>query len=167
MLERLADLATEHAQLERDLADPAVHADQDRARALGKRYSELTAIVQAYTQWLGVSEDEATALELAGEDPSFALEAVQFARRKEGLERRLEHLLVPRDELDAKDVILEVKAGEGGEESALFASDLLRMYLRFAERQGWKTEILDSTITRLGGHKDVTGAVKAGRPGRA
>jgi peptide chain release factor 1 len=161
MLERLADLATEHAQLERDLADPAVHADQDRARALGKRYSELTPIVQAYTQWLGVSEDEVTAIELAAEDPSFALEAEQLARRKAELEQRLEHLLVPRDALDAKDVILEVKAGEGGEESALFASDLLRMYLRFAERQGWKTEILDSTITGLGGYKDVTVAVKA------
>ena len=161
MLERLADLATEHAQLERDLADPAVHADQDRARALGRRYSELTPIVQAYTQWLAVSEDEATALELAGEDLSFAQEAEQLATRKAELEQRLEHLLVPRDALDAKDVILEVKAGEGGEESALFASDLLRMYLRFAERQGWKTEILDSTITGLGGYKDVTVAVKA------
>jgi peptide chain release factor 1 len=161
MLERLADLATEHAQLEHDLADPAVHADQDRVRALGKRYSELTPIVQAYTKWLQVSEDEATALELAGEDVSFASEAEQFAHRKVELEERLEHLLVPRDALDAKDVILEVKAGEGGEESALFASDLLRMYLRFAERHGWKTEILDSTITGLGGYKDVTVAVKA------
>src|SRR5215469_2017173 len=164
MLERLADLATEHAQLERDLANPAVHADQDRARTLGRRYSELTPIVQAYSEWLAASQDEATALELAGEDPSFALEAEQLARRKEELELRLEHLLVPRDALDAKDVILEVKAGEGGEESALFAADLLRMYLRYAERQGWKTEILDATGTGLGGYKDVTVAVKgAGR----
>ncbi len=161
MLERLADLATEHAQLERDLADPAVHADQDRARVLGRRYSELMPIIHAYTQWLAVSADETTARELAGEDASFAQEAEQLAGRKAELEQRLEHLLVPRDALDAKDVILEVKAGEGGEESALFASDLLRMYLRFAERQGWKTEILDSTITGLGGYKDVTVAVKA------
>jgi peptide chain release factor 1 len=161
MLERLADLASEHAQLERDLTDPAVHADQDKARALGKRYSELTPIVQAYTQWLQVSDDETTAIELSDEDPSFAQEAEQLARRKGELEQRLEHLLVPRDTLDAKDVILEVKAGEGGDESALFAADLLRMYLRFAERQGWKTEILDSTITGLGGYKDVTVAVKA------
>jgi peptide chain release factor 1 len=161
VLERLADLATEHAQLEHDLADPTVHADQDRARALGRRYSELTPIVQAYTEWLTASEDETTALELAAEDHSFALEAEQLALRKAELEQRLEHLLVPRDALDAKDVILEVKAGEGGEESALFASDLLRMYLRFAERQGWKTEILDATITGLGGYKDVTVAVKA------
>src|SRR5258708_18692840 len=136
MLDRLADFATEQAQPERDLADPAVHADQDRARALGRRYSELTPIVQAYTQWLAVSEDEATALELAGEDPSFAQEAEQLAKRRAELEERLEHLLVPRDTLDAKDVILEVKAGEGGEESALVASHLLRMYLRVAARPG-------------------------------
>jgi peptide chain release factor 1 len=164
MLERLADLAAEHAQLELNLADPAVHADQEKARALGRRYSELTPIVHAYTEWLQTSGDEAAAIELADEDPSFAQEALQLARKKEQLEQRLEHLLVPRDALDAKDVLLEVKAGEGGDESALFAADLLRMYLRYAERQGWKTEILDSTVTGLGGYKDVTLAVKgAGR----
>ncbi len=166
MRERLADLASEHARLEKDLADPAVHADQDRARTLGRRYSELTPIVAAYTEWLHVSDDQTTALELAGEDSSFALEAEHLASRKAELEQRLEHLLVPRDALDGKDVILEVKAGEGGEESALFAADLLRMYLRFAERQGWKTEILNSTITGLGGYKDVTVAVKAAGRGR-
>jgi len=161
VLERLADLAAEHAQLERDLADPAVHADQDKARALGRRYSELTPIVQAYSQWRQVSGDQAAAVELAGEDQSFAAEADQLGRRKEELEQRLEHLLVPRDALDSKDVILEIKAGEGGEESALFAADLLRMYLRYAERQGWRTEMLDATGTGLGGYKDVTVAVKA------
>ena len=161
MLERLADLAAEHARLERDLADPAVHADQDKARAMGRRYSELSPIVQAYSQWRRVSDDQAAAVELAGEDPSFVAEARQLARRRDELEQRLEHLLVPRDALDSKDAILEIKAGEGGDESALFAADLLRMYLRYAERQGWKTEILDSTITGLGGYKDVTVAVKA------
>ncbi|HEX9033585.1 MAG TPA: peptide chain release factor 1 [Streptosporangiaceae bacterium] len=161
MLERLADLAAEHARLERDLADPAVHADQDKARALGRRYSELAPIMAAYNQWLQVRGDEAAAIELSGEDSSFAQEAAQLARDKEELEQRLEHLLVPRDALDAKDVILEIKAGEGGEESALFAGDLLRMYLRYAERQHWKTEILDATVTGLGGYKDVTVAVKA------
>ncbi len=161
MLERLADLAAEHEQLEHQLADPAVHADQDKARSLGRRYAELTPIVQAYAQWRQVSDDETAALELARDDASFVTEAEQLAARKAELEERLEHLLVPRDALDAKDVILEIKAGEGGEESALFAGDLLRMYLRYAERQGWKTEILDATVTGLGGYKDVTVAVKA------
>jgi peptide chain release factor 1 len=161
MFERLADLAAEHAQLEEDLADPALHTDQDRARKLSRRYGELTPIVQAYTEWQQTSQDEATARELAHEDASFAAEAQELAARREELEDRLNTLLVPKDPNDDKDVILEVKAGEGGEESALFAGDLLRMYQRYAERHGWKTEILDSTTTGLGGFKDVTMAVKA------
>ena len=166
MRDRLAELAAEHAQLERDLADPAVHTNQERARVLGRRYSELAPIVHAYAELKQVTDDEGTANELAGEDRSFALEARQLARRREDLEARLEQLLVPRDPLDGKDVIIEIKAGEGGEESALFAGDLLRMYLRYAERQGWKTEILDATVTGLGGYKDVTVAVKAAGRGR-
>jgi peptide chain release factor 1 len=81
------------------------------------------------------------------------------------LEGQLAELLAPRDANDSKDVLLEVKAGEGGEESALFAGDLLRMYLRYAERKGWKTEILASTVTGLGGYKDATVAVKSARHG--
>jgi peptide chain release factor 1 len=163
--ERLADLAEEYARLERDLADPSVHADQEKARALGRRYAELGPVVHLYRELTQVGENEAAARELAEEDSSFAVEAEQLGRRREELERRLEELLVPGDPLDGKDVILEVKAGEGGEESALFAGDLLRMYLRFAERQGWRTEILDSTSTGLGGIKDATVAVKAPRRG--
>jgi peptide chain release factor 1 len=161
VLDRLTELAAEHAKLEHDLADPAVHADQDRARSLGRRYSELSPIVHAYAELRQVTDDEATARELAGEDASFAVEAEQLAGRRVALEAKLEQLLLPRDPRDGKDVIMEIKAGEGGEESALFAGDLLRMYLRYAERQGWKTEILDATVTGLGGYKDVTVAVKA------
>jgi peptide chain release factor 1 len=160
VFERVADLAAEYAQLERDLSDPAVHADPDRARTLGRRYGELGPIVSAYAEWREVGADEETARELSAEDASFAAEAEQLARQREDLQRRLEQLLVPRDPLDGKDVILEVKAGEGGDESALFAGDLLRMYLRYAERQHWKTEVIDSTITGLGGYKDVTVAIK-------
>jgi peptide chain release factor 1 len=165
VFERLAELAEEHARLERDLADPAVHSDPERSRTLGRRYGELSPIVAAYREWQQTSADEETARELAGEDPSFAAEAEQFARRRAELEQELSALLVPRDASDSKDVILEVKAGEGGEESALFAGDLLRMYLRYAERRGWKTEILDATLTGLGGCKDATVAVKSARAG--
>ncbi len=163
MFERLAELADEHARLERDLADPAVHSDPERARALGRRYGELSPIVAAYRQWQQTAADEETARELAGEDASFAAEAEQLGRQRARLEEELQALLVPRDASDGKDVILEVKAGEGGEESALFAGDLLRMYLRYAERRGWKTEILDATMTGLGGYKDATVAVKSPR----
>jgi peptide chain release factor 1 len=160
VFERLADLASEHAKLERELADPALHADPDRARTVGRRYAELTQIVTAYQQWLETGADEEAARELGAQDAAFAAEAEQLAKRREELAQRLEHLLVPKDPYDSKDVILEVKAGEGGDESALFAGDLLRMYLRFAERQHWKTEIIDSTQTGLGGYKDVTVAIK-------
>jgi peptide chain release factor 1 len=160
VFERLADLASEHARLERDLADPAILSDPDRARTVGRRYGELTQIVTAYGQWLETSADEEAARELGAQDASFAAEAEQLAVRREELAKRLEHLLVPKDPFDGKDVILEVKAGEGGDESALFAGDLLRMYLRFAERQHWKTEIIDATQTGLGGYKDVTVAIK-------
>ena len=163
MFDRLEELASEYAALERDLADPAVHADPDRARALGRRYGELGPIVHAYREWQHVTADEAAAHELAGEDASFAAEAEELGRRRAELEQRLQELLVPGDANDGRDVILEVKAGEGGEESALFAGDLLRMYLRYAERHGLKTEIIDSTVTGLGGYKDATVAIKAGR----
>ena len=165
MFDRLGELASEHAELERALADPDVHADADQARTLAKRYAELTPIVSAYLEWQQVGEDEQAALELATEDSAFAQEAVELAKHREELEARLRKLLVPRDPNDDRDTILEVKAGEGGDESALFAGDLLRMYLRYAERQHWKTEVIDSTITGLGGYKDVTVAIKGKRGG--
>jgi peptide chain release factor 1 len=165
VFDRLAELASEHAELERALADPGVHADADQARTIAKRYAELTPIVNAFREWQQAGEDEQAARELAPEDPAFAAEAEDLARRRGELEDRLRRLLVPRDPNDDRDTILEVKAGEGGEESALFASDLLRMYLRYAERHGWKTEVIDSTVTGLGGIKDATVAIKAGRRG--
>jgi peptide chain release factor 1 len=165
VFDRLEELAAEYAALERDLADPAVHADPERARALGRRYGELGPVVHAYREWQRVSADETAAHELAGEDASFAAEAEQLGKRRAELEDRLRELLVPGDPNDPRDVILEVKAGEGGEESALFAGDLLRMYLRYAERHHLKTEIIDSTMTGLGGYKDATVAIKSGRGG--
>ncbi len=100
--------------------------------------------------------DEVAARELVAEDPSFADEVRAQHARVEELETRLAELLVPRDPHDGDDVIMEVKSGEGGEESALFAADLVRMYLRYAERRSWKAEILGGTDSDLGGYKDVT-----------
>jgi len=158
--ESLPALLAEHAELERKLANPSVHADQGLARRLGRRYAELSRIAETARQLEAVPGDLATARELAGEDASFAAEATELAAREGALQDRLRELLLPRDPNDGKDVILQVKAGEGGEESALFAGDLLRMYLRYAERQGWKTEILDAEQSDLGGYKDATVAVR-------
>ncbi|NUR87533.1 MAG: peptide chain release factor 1 [Nonomuraea sp.] len=157
----LDDLLKEYAELETQLADPAVHADQNTARRLGRRYRELTPIVGTYRELEGVRDDLSAARELATEDAAFAEEAKQLEERVPQLEDRLKHLLIPRDPNDDKDIIMEIKAGEGGEESALFAGDLLRMYLRYAERLGWKTEVIDSQPSDLGGYKDVTVGIKA------
>src|ERR1700758_581753 len=97
MFDKLGDLASEHAELERALADPAVHADADQARTLAKRYHELTAIVTAYREWQQLGEDEQAARELAHEDSSFAAEADDLAASKAAVEERLRKLLVPRD----------------------------------------------------------------------
>jgi peptide chain release factor 1 len=158
---RLDDLLAEHADLEHQLADPAVHAEGGRARLLGRRYAELSQVAEAARAIQSTRGDLSAARELAGEDDTFAAEAGELATRLEELEGRLRELLVPRDPDDGKDAILEVKAGEGGEESALFAGDLLRMYLRYAERQGWSAEVLDSTESDLGGYKDVSVAIRA------
>ncbi|HEX2416647.1 MAG TPA: peptide chain release factor 1 [Micromonosporaceae bacterium] len=157
---RLPDLLAEHADLERKLADPAVHADQATARRVGRRYAELGPIVVVARELKQAREDLTAARELAAEDSGFADEAREIQSRLPELEQRLSELLLPRDPNDAKDVILEIKAGEGGEESALFAGDLLRMYLRYAERKSWQAEVLDGVETDLGGYKDVSVAIK-------
>ncbi len=159
--DRITGLIAEHADLERELADPAVHTDAARARRLGRRYAELGPIVATVRELDAARGDRETAGELADEDASFAVEVEQLAARIGELESTLRELLVPRDPNDSKDVIMEIKAGEGGEESALFAGDLLRMYTRYAERHGWKTEIIDVTESDLGGYKDAAVAVKS------
>ncbi len=160
MFEAVEELVAEHADLEKKLADPSVHADQANARKLNKRYAELTPIVATYRSWKQTGDDIETARELAADDPDFAAEVKELEQQREELTEKLRLLLVPRDPSDDKDVILEIKAGAGGDESALFAGDLLRMYLRYAERVGWKTEIIDATESELGGYKDVQVAVK-------
>ncbi len=163
-MSNLSELLDEYGQVEQALADPAVHSDQARARSLGRRFAQLSPIAATSADLDAARGDLATARELAAEDPSFIAEADQLAARVDELEARLRELLLPKDPDDGKDVILDVKAGEGGEESALFAGDLLRMYLRYAERQGWAAELLDEEPTDLGGVRSATVAVRARRP---
>ncbi|QOC90564.1 peptide chain release factor 1 [Micromonospora craniellae] len=158
--ERLTALLDEYAELEKRLADPAIHADQGTARRVGRRYAELVPLHKAAGELEQARADLAAARELAAEDASFAAEAETIASTLPALEERLAELLIPRDPHDAKDVIVEIKAGEGGEESALFAGDLLRMYTRYAERRGWLTEVIDAQDSDLGGVKDVSLAIK-------
>ncbi|UPO75521.1 MULTISPECIES: peptide chain release factor 1 [Arthrobacter] len=160
MFESIQGLLDEHAELQMRLSDPAVHADQGLARRLGRRYAELSRIVDAYNTWHGLEDDLAAAQEMAGEDPEFAAEVPVLKDQLAEAQEKLRRLLIPRDPNDGRDVIIEVKGGEGGDEAALFAGDLLRMYTRYAETRGWRTEIISATESDLGGYKDVSMAIK-------
>ena len=161
MFERVSALVDEMRALETELADPSLHADPARARSVGKRHAQLRPIVELYEQWLVAGEDEQAARELAQADPGFAEEAEEIAAQRQEMSERLSEMLVPRDALDDSDAILEIKAGEGGDESALFAGDLLRMYERYAQIRGWRLEVISLEETNLGGVKDATVSIKA------
>ncbi|WP_458351981.1 peptide chain release factor 1 [Pacificispira sp. HM-600] len=153
-------LIDEHRRVQEELSDPAVHADAGRAKRVNRRYAELSRIVAAYDAWAAASDDLAAARELAREDSAFAEEVPGLEERVDATQERLRRLLIPRDPDDARDVIMEIKGGEGGAESALFAADLLRMYIQYAASKGWKTELLERTESDLGGYKDVQVAIK-------
>ncbi|GAA4956369.1 peptide chain release factor 1 [Actinoplanes utahensis] len=158
--DRLTTLLDEYADLEKRMEDPSIHADQALVRRIGRRFAELAPLNTAHQELEAARADLAAARELAAEDPSFASEVEAVAAVLPALEEKLGEMLMPRDPNDAKDVIVEIKAGEGGQESALFASDLLRMYSRYAERRGWIVEVIDSQESDLGGVKDISVAVK-------
>ena len=157
----MPEILKEYESLEAQMADPSIHSDQGKARQLGKRYAQLGPIIAGYRQYKSCDDDLKAAKELAEADSEFASEIPALEAALALAAEKLEELLLPRDPNDDRDVILEIKAGAGGDESALFAGDLLRMYLRYAEKQGWKTEIIDATESDLGGYKDVSVAVKA------
>ncbi len=153
---RVDALLAEHADLERQLSDPALHADAGAARKAGRRFSQLAPIVSTHRKLETARGDLEAARELATEDASFAAEVPDLTTQVAELETQLSDLLAPRDPHDGDDVVMEVKSGEGGEESALFAADLARMYIRYAERHGWNVTVLDETFSDLGGYKDAT-----------
>ncbi|QNO38516.1 peptide chain release factor 1 [Protaetiibacter sp. SSC-01] len=161
MFESVQSLLAEHEQLQQLLADPAIHADAARAKKVNRRYAELSQIVAAHDAWQQAQSDLEAARELAREDEAFAEEVPALEEGVQASQEKLRRLLIPRDPDDGRDVIMEIKGGEGGEESALFAADLLRMYLHYAESRGWKTELLERTESDLGGYKDVQVAIKS------
>lgn len=149
-------LLVEHADLERQLSDPELHSDASNARKVARRFAQLGPIIAAYRRLEAARGDLDAARELADEDDSFAAEVAELEPRVAELDNLLTDMLAPRDPHDPDDVVLEVKSGEGGEESALFAADLARMYIRYAERHGWKVSVLDETFSDLGGYKEAT-----------
>mgnify|MGYP002654338064 FL=1 len=161
MQDSLSGLRAEHASLQEQLSDSAVHANPALAKKLNRRYAELSAILQADEEVKKLEQDLVATKELAAEDSAFAEELPNLEERLVVAKEKLRRLLIPRDPDDGRDVIMEIKAGEGGAESALFAADLLRMYMYYAQSKGWKAELLDKTESDLGGIKDCQLAIKS------
>ena len=155
------ELVKEYAELEAKMADPSIHEDASNARKLGRRYAQLGPVVSGYRVWRAAEEDLVAGREMAAEDANFAAEIPALEQAAFEAAEKLEELLLPRDPNDDRDVILEVKAGAGGDESALFAGDLLRMYMRYAEKHNWKVEIIDATESEMGGYKDISVGIKS------
>nr|WP_205864994.1 peptide chain release factor 1 [Planctomonas sp. JC2975] len=160
VFDSIQTLLDEHEQLQEQLADPALHADAARAKKVNRRYAELSQIKAAHESWKHLGDDLDAARELAKEDDAFAEEVPSLEQARDAAQEKLRRLLIPRDPDDGRDVIMEIKGGAGGAESALFAADLLRMYLHYAESRRWKTEILEQDSTDLGGYTNVQVAIK-------
>ncbi|CFX02611.1 Peptide chain release factor 1 [Syntrophomonas zehnderi OL-4] len=161
MLDKLASLEAKYNELTDYLSDPQIIADQSKFQKYAKAHSDLTEVVTIYREYRAVLQgiDEAQAMLKEENDEEFKemllAEIEDLQKKMPDLENRLKVLLLPKDPNDEKSVIMEIRAGTGGEEAALFATDLFRMYSRFAEEEGWKIEIMDSHYTELGGIKEL------------
>ncbi len=158
---KVEEMVSEMTDLEAKLSDPATHGDPNEARRIGKRHAEIRPVVAKYIELKQLRDDEAAAREMGAEDSAFLAEAEELKLKVAEVSEKLQQMLIPRDPLDGNDVILEIKAGAGGEESALFAGDLMRMYLRYAEKRGWATQVLEAEESDMGGYKDISISVKS------
>jgi peptide chain release factor 1 len=165
MNERLDSLLRRHGELSKLIEDPDIVRDQNQYRSIMKEYSQLSEIAGYNGEIEGLSGqlEETRNLAQNEKDPEMKELAKEELKELElkikDAEDRLKFLLIPRDPLDEKDIIMEIRAGTGGEEAALFAADLFRMYSRFAETRGWKFEIMNSNETELGGLKEIVFSV--------
>ena len=162
MLGKLQAVEDKYLELESLISDPATMEDMAKWQGYSKEHAQLAPIVEAFREYKKVSEGLAEDKEMLSEDLDGDMkqlveaEIAQYSARKEELEKELPILLLPKDPNDDKNVIVEIRGGVGGEEAALFAGDLFRMYGRYAEKQGWRTEILDSNATEIGGFKEIS-----------
>lgn len=162
MLEKLQVVEDKYLELESLIADPATIADIDRWQRFNKEHAMLTPVVEKFREYKdivkNIAEDKAMFAEAIDDEMRHLIEAelAELLPRKEALDQELPILLLPKDPNDDKNVIVEIRGGVGGEEAALFAGDLFRMYAKFAEKQGWRTEIIDANATEIGGFKEVS-----------
>ncbi|NJB68906.1 peptide chain release factor 1 [Desulfobaculum xiamenense] len=164
MFAKLDSIERKFEELELELSSPEVFNDQERYRKLTKTHSDLGEIVKVYREYRKLEEnlrDNREMLHDADADirDMARAEIEEIEERLPELERELQILLLPKDPLDEKNIILEIRAGTGGEEAGLFAADLFRMYMRYAERNGWRTEMMSASDTGTGGYKEVIASV--------
>ena len=162
MLEKLQAVEDKYLELESLISDPAAMQDMNRWQRYSKEHASLTPIVEKFREYKrvlkGIAEDKAMFAEPLDDEMRKMVEEelAGLAAQKERLDQELPVLLLPKDPNDDKNVIVEIRGGVGGEEAALFAGDLFRMYSRYAERQGWRTELIDANATEIGGFKEVS-----------
>ena len=163
MLDKLEKVALHLSEVEQQLSDPSVYGDVEKMTKLSREQKELQPVVDTYRAYQRAMQDHDDALAMLGDSElrEFAQEELQNAKAEmERLAEELKILLLPRDPNDDKNVILEIRGGVGGEEGALFAADLLRMYTMYAERKGWQLSIVSENMTELGGVKEVCATVE-------
>ena len=169
MLEKLDEIVRRHQELLELQADPEVAVDPDRSRDAAKKAAELEPVVSAYRQFRRVRQELEGAAEVRAETDDDEMKAMAQAEvdelevRLDKLEQELKVLLLPEDPNDRRNVILEVRAGTGGDEAALFAAELLRMYGRYAENQKWRLSLIDTNDTGLGGIKEAVAVIEGDR----
>jgi peptide chain release factor 1 len=167
--EKLDQLGARYDELTQQLSTPELVSDSARLQKVAKQHADLEEIVAKHREYKQIEKDLAGAHQMfiEAEDAEMKQlahdEEKQLAARKETVERELKLLLLPKDPNDEKSVILEIRAGTGGDEAALFAADLFRMYQRYAETQGWKVEVLESSPSSLGGLKEIVAAIQGNK----
>jgi peptide chain release factor 1 len=169
-LEKLAEIEAKYDELTAQLGDPAVLADQALYQKTAKAHSELSEIVEKYREWKSIRkslEETKALLEEASTDAEMKAlaheELADLEKRQAKVEEELGILLLPRDPNDEKNVVLEIRAGTGGDEATLFAQEIFRMYDRYAESQGWRVEVLSTSLSGIGGLKEVIALIEGQR----
>jgi len=166
LFEKLEQIESRYDELTQQLSSPEVLADSARYQKLARTHGELSEIVEKYREWKQIEKHLRGAQQMLIEAEDAEMKQLaheeerQLLARKEVVERELKRLLLPRDPNDEKNVILEIRAGTGGDEAALFAAELFRMYSRYAESQGWRVEVLESSPSSLGGLKEVVASIQ-------
>jgi peptide chain release factor 1 len=166
LFEKLEQIESRYDEMTRDLSSPEVHDDPARYQKLAKQHSELGEIVAKYREWKDIEKALAGAKQLFAESDDAEMKQMAedeqrtLEARREAVEREVKVLLIPKDPNDEKNVILEIRAGTGGDEASLFAAELFRMYSRYAESQHWKVEILESSASPVGGMKEIVAAIQ-------